>query len=117
MPCDVNIIGPGAGKLIISGNNENNIFQFYSGSQTVNNPVTISGLSLIDAKAQDGAIYSDNSLTLKNVVISGNSSSFDAGGFVVSGASVPQNKIDVSIINSRITGNSSSNGAGGVRTL
>jgi predicted outer membrane repeat protein len=69
---DVTITGPGAGKLIISGNGASRIFDINDGDDSTLSPSTISGLSIINGVTTDygGGVYSRESLTLKNVIIS-----------------------------------------------
>src|SRR5205823_3246560 len=82
---NVAIVGPGAGKLIIDGNNASRIFDFNDNASSADSPVSISGLSIMHGHATGGVgigsyalkdygggIYSAESLALKNVVISGN---------------------------------------------
>src|SRR5262245_3887736 len=69
----VTITGPGAGKLIIDAAGASRVFDINDGDDTKDSPTTISGLSIIRgaaAGAFGGGIYSSESLTLKNVVIS-----------------------------------------------
>ena len=105
------ITGPGAGKLIVNGNNAVQAF-YLGGPDTTDNPVTISGLSILNGKfAAGGAILSNESLTLNNVIASGNTVTNVGGAiFVVGGP-------HVSISNSRITGNHADNDGGGIFIL
>jgi predicted outer membrane repeat protein len=98
---DVNIVGPGAGKLIINGNDASGVFQF-GGSAGLS---TISGLSIVNGSRGNGGggIYCSESLTLKNVVISGNTSNAFGAGVNIHGNDTTPPKI--SIISSQITGN------------
>ncbi len=115
---NVTIIGPGAGKLIIDGDGKSRIFDFNDNASSADSPVSISGLSIINGHAKGGVgigtyaqnnygggIYSAESLTLKNVVISGNTADQDSGGVSVAG-----NKTDtkLSISNCVITSNTAS---------
>ncbi len=83
---DVTITGPGAGKLIVNGNAASGVFSF-DDVTTTDHPATISGLSIVNGKATNsgGGVFSNESLTLKNVVISGNQADI-AGGVWVSGS-------------------------------
>jgi fibronectin-binding autotransporter adhesin len=113
----VTIIGPGPGKLIISASGSSSrIFD-------VEASASISGMSLIDgngAGADDngsgGAIYSNHSLSLSNVVISGNTnSSAEVGGGVYVLGTSPG--VSVTVKNCVISGNQSDVGAGGIEIL
>src|SRR5438067_6152987 len=78
---NVAIIGPGAGKLIIDGDGKSRVFHFGDNASTHDNPVSISGLSIVhgNTTGNGGGIYSTESLALKNVVISGNTADQTAG--------------------------------------
>jgi hypothetical protein len=85
---NVTISGPGAGKLIIDAHNSSRVFHINDGVVNGDSPATISGLSMIDGNAQafaGGGIYSNESLTLKNVVISNCQAGLDGGGACVAG--------------------------------
>jgi CSLREA domain-containing protein len=76
------IRGPGAGKLILDGNDATRIFNITDGAATVRS-VVISGLSLVDGHAVGsggGGILTAESLTLSNVAISSCVADFDGGG-------------------------------------
>lgn len=75
---DVNIVGPGAGKLIINGDGNDRVFSI-NGTTGL---TSISGLSIVNGSTTGygGGIYSTESLALKHVVISGNSSVSGSGG-------------------------------------
>jgi hypothetical protein len=103
---NVTIKGPGAGKLIINGGGKYQIFSFGGQSSSA---VTITGLSMIDGAGVNGAaIFSSESLTLKNDILSGNAASGDGGA--VNAASGKH----LSITNSLITGNTSQGFGGGL---
>ena len=95
---NVTITGPGAGKLIVSGEASSGVFNITGQTGLT----TISGLSIVDGSNDDagGGIYCEQSLTLKNVVISGNYAT-SGGGVDVSGSAGAK----VSISNSLISGN------------
>jgi predicted outer membrane repeat protein len=104
---DVTIKGPGAGKLIIDGGGKYSGFYFIDHTTNVDRSVTISGLSVEHCSAihiYGGGIYSTESLTLKNVVISGNTAD-TAGGVWVNGNSGAGGAKSLTISNSLITGN------------
>jgi hypothetical protein len=79
---NINIKGPGAGKLTINAQNLSRIFHINDGTAAVKN-VTISGLSMIEgnsgAGSFGGGIRSLESLTLVNSLISGCQASGSAG--------------------------------------
>jgi Right handed beta helix region len=105
----VGIEGPGATALTVSGGGANRIF--YSLSVPSNgDPVTIAGLSLVDANSGGfgGAISNYNAaLTVKNATISGNSADSAAGI-----SSFPPGSLTV--INSTISGNHAAHYEGGI---
>lgn len=110
---NVNISGPGAGSLIINGGNKYGVFDFNDGKPTTDSPVTISGLSIVYGKSSSGgAIYSTESLTLKNVTISGNTSTQSNGGIYVSGNASAGTTVSIS--HSLITDNSAADFSGGM---
>lgn len=118
------ISGPGAAKVSIDGQGLYRIFDIDSGNPAVNSTVTIRGLTITDgyagrasasAPGVGGGIYSAESLTLENVVISDNSATGDGGGvFIHIPAATGLAKTRVIISNSVITGNKSGGGGGGI---
>jgi len=119
---NVNIVGPGAGKLIINGAGNFRVFDITDNAvsgrgPSVDSPASISGLSAVDGKvgAPGAGIFSTESLTLKSVVVSGNTvtgtgaSSYGGGVAVYGNAQLTK----VSITSSLIAGNSA-NAAGGM---
>jgi Ca2+-binding RTX toxin-like protein len=112
----VDISGPGADKLSVSGNNNSRIFYLYP---TVHGtPVTISGLTLTAGKApmggtangRGGAIFSKYAkLTLDRVVISNSST---APGGSPWGGGVENANGELIVRSSTIAGNSAGIGAG-----
>ena len=134
----VQVLGPGAPKLTISGNNNSRIFNVNLNAAP-NNPVTISGLTLTGGKDMGGgaiaskyanltvenAVLSRNSvgvdggaiwqtggqLTIRSTTISGNHSDTFRGGLIHFGNNPNQG---VTIESSTITGNTANNVAGGV---
>lgn len=109
---NVTIVGPGAGKLIIDGDNDSRILNVSDFADNTDSPISISGLSLLHGKVADGggALRSKESLTLKNVVVSGNTAS-SGGGVFVSGT-LAGTKVTVS--NSLVTSNYATNFGGGL---
>lgn len=99
----VNIIGPGADKLTIDGDNKFRIFEIAEGAAT-----GIAGLTLTKGHTTEfgGAIRSVSDLSIISSTISGNSASRDGGGLYVAGT--------LSVSNSTISGNSTDNTGGGV---
>jgi predicted outer membrane repeat protein len=91
---NVTIAGPGATKLFLDGGDMVRILEITDGNDATDSPVTISGLSFVRGNAGNsagdsgGAILSTESLTLKNCVISGNSS-YSAGGVAVLAQKTP----------------------------
>jgi parallel beta-helix repeat protein len=111
---DVTIKGPGAGKLIIDGGGNIRVLSIYDGVVGKDSPATISALSIVNGKAPAGAtgggIFSEESLTLKNVIISGNTATKGAGLNVGGDGSIQEK---VTIIHSRISGNTATDVGGG----
>ncbi|MEA3187572.1 MAG: hypothetical protein QOD99_1402 [Chthoniobacter sp.] len=71
---NVTIKGPGAGNLIIDGAFAIRIFHIDNGDTTTDAPASISGLSIVNGYQGTfggGGIFSAESLTLRNVTISG----------------------------------------------
>lgn len=106
----VTIIGPGAGQLTISGNNNSRIFDVTSSSAFV----VISGLTLTDGLAKfgnGGAILNAGTLVLQGDNITNSeaeSSVGHAGGF---GGAIA-NSGTLTLMNSTISGNTALGGAG-----
>jgi parallel beta-helix repeat protein len=99
------ITGPGAANATVSGNNASRIFNLNGGAAV---SITISGLTLTNAKASKngGAIFSNETLTLSNCVITGNTSPSEGGGIYQSGA-------PLTIIGSTLSNNKAADGGGG----
>lgn len=86
---NLNIVGPGASNLTISGNGSSRIFNIVAGSTAADAPVSISGVTLSRGAAtgtcpspnsgSGGAILATESLTLTNVVLSSNSAVRNGG--------------------------------------
>jgi len=112
---NVTIKGPGAGKLIINGAGLYQGFNINDNVSATDSPVTISGLSIVHGYSGSGGsgIYSTESLTLKNVTISGGTStSSPAGAFAVDVHGDTTAGTKVSISNSLISGNTGAGGGG-----
>lgn len=132
----VTIVGPGAGKLTISGANASRIFRLECPYGYVSTPVSISALTLVEGKAtygDGGALSSHNCLLLLSGVVatashatSGGCIAFDNGTItnsVVSGCQADQwgGGIEVNtalsaphIDFSTITSNTAVHGGGGI---
>jgi hypothetical protein len=104
------IVGPGAGKLIIDAGNLSRIFKITDGTATVK-AVSISGLSMVEGNAgalKGGAIISDETLALSNVVVAGSTTTGNGGGIFVDTTG------KVSVKASIVSGNSAGGGGGGM---
>jgi hypothetical protein len=109
----VDIQGPGASTLAVSGDESSGIF-YVATDETVGalrDPVTISGLELTEGDSGDGgAIYaSDTDLRLSAMTLSGNYASSNGGAIDVESSIV-------SITDSRIIGNTSGSEGGAMYT-
>jgi parallel beta-helix repeat protein len=105
----VDIQGPGAAVLTVSGNNASRVFYLYNGSATID--VTISGLTITGGSDTIGAgvVDFDENLTLDSVVITGNTASGDGGGLWADGFSMT-----LTIQDSTISGNTAGSDGGGI---
>ncbi|MDS4030179.1 MAG: right-handed parallel beta-helix repeat-containing protein [Candidatus Contendobacter sp.] len=105
----VDIQGPGAATITVSGGNASRVFYLYNGSATLD--VTISGLTITGGNANIGAgiVDFDENLTLDNVTITGNTASGDGGGLWADGFNM-----NLTIRNSTISGNTSGDDGGGI---
>src|SRR5262249_43654904 len=109
---NVTIVGPGSGKLIVSGNSASRVFHFDDGTAT-DSPATVTGLSIVSGAAtggKGGGIDSAESLSLKSVVVSGNNAEYGGGVFVegLAGAA------SVTISKSLIANNAATDFGGGL---
>ena len=96
---NLDIIGPVAAQVSISGNSADRVFNILSGS------VAISGVIIRDgSSAEGGGIRNDGILTLTNITVSNNTAS--SGGGIV-------NFSTLDMINSTVSSNEASNGSGG----
>jgi hypothetical protein len=82
---NLNIIGPGAGNLTISGNQATRVF--HVGSRLT---VTIAGLTIANGVADAGAgIYSDHAtLAVSNCIVTGNTTTSSSGAGIYSDGSL-----------------------------
>jgi MYXO-CTERM domain-containing protein len=105
----VDIQGPGAAVLTVSGNNASRVFYLYSPDALLD--VSISGLTITGGSASIGAgiVDFDENLTLDHVAITGNHASSDGGGLWMDGFSFA-----ATIRDSTISGNTADGDGGGV---
>jgi hypothetical protein len=110
---NVTIKGPGAGRLIIDGNDLGRVLRIDDGVAATDSPTTISGLSIVNGQTtgDGGGVLSNESLTLKSVVVSGNIGEI-GGGVAVFGDATAGTK--ASVISSFIAGNRSNDTGGGL---
>jgi hypothetical protein len=88
------IAGPGSSVLSISGNNQSRVLLIDDGNSATDSPVAISGLRITGGNptsanppgtcpaptGSGGGIYSNESLTLTNIVVEGNVTQRNGGG-------------------------------------
>ena len=97
---NVQILGPGANNLTVSGNDANRVFDVAFGSTA-----TIAGVTIADGSSADGGgILNDGTLTVTNATLSGNSSTGYGGGISNAGT--------LAVTNSTLSGNSAFGGGG-----
>ena len=119
---NLNILGPGAGNLTVSGNHSSRVFRI--GSRAT---VTLAGLTITQGvtTGYGGGIYSDHAaLTVSNCVVTGNSANNNTGGGVGGGiysdgtsSNVIQPKAGyatLNVVNCLVTANSCGNTGGGI---
>lgn len=109
----LNIIGPGANKLVLDGGKFDRIFNINDGDNTTDSPVSIFGVDFTHGaggSSAGGAILSLESLKLNHVILADNTASGGAGIFAVPASS---GATFVSIKNSLITGNVATHSGGG----
>ena len=90
---NLNIIGPGAANLTISGNNNSRVFNITAGT------VTISGVTISDGLAKSnigGGIYNQGTLALEGSIVSGNTATVSGGGIYNENGSVTLTNCSVS---------------------
>lgn len=110
----VDILGPGAGTITVSGNNSSRVFNLNNGSLAAVLDVTISGLTVSggggSATLRGGGIMNvDENLTLDGVTITGNTATLDGGGLSSDGFSHT-----LTVSNSTISGNTAGDDGGGI---
>ncbi|HEV7485554.1 MAG TPA: Calx-beta domain-containing protein [Thermoanaerobaculia bacterium] len=105
----VDIQGPGAATISVSGNNASRVFYLYTGSATLD--VRIAGLTITQGAANIGAgiVDFDENLTLEGVTITQNAATGDGGGLWADGFSMT-----LTVNNSTISGNTSGDDGGGI---
>ncbi len=105
----LDIQGPGAAALTVSGNNASRVFYLYSNSQELD--VRIAGLTITGGNETIGAgiVNFDEDLTLENVIITGNAASGDGGGLWADGFNM-----NLTIRNTTISGNTAGSDGGGI---
>ncbi len=102
---DVNVNGPGANQLTISGNNVSRVFNISSGKTVTISNLTVSGGKVTGAN-KGGGVLNSGTLTLTNVTLNGNSSD-SVGGGIFSGG-------NLTMTNCVVTGNTGKGGGGGI---
>lgn len=123
---DLQIIGPGARKLVISGNNASRVFQITAGS------VQLLGLTISQGRgigATGGGVTNSSTLLISDCIISNNSAGANGGGvfsnstLTINSSTINDNSSDsqggglrflgtATITNSTISGNSAVSGGG-----
>jgi parallel beta-helix repeat protein len=105
----LDIQGPGAAVISVSGNDTSRVFYLYSSTENI--AVNISGLTITAGNAEDGGgiVNFDEDLILDGVTISGNTASNNGGGLWADGF-----EMDLTIRNSIISGNTAGNDGGGI---
>ena len=103
----ITIDGPGADELAVSGDDSSRVFQIDPGAD-----VTISGLTITDGLASDGAgISNQGTLTLEKCAVTDNQANAGQPGFVVfpgiGGGIDNANLATMTILGSTISGNAS----------
>lgn len=102
----VDIQGPGASVLSVSGNSGSRVFYLYNGSALLD--VTISGLTLTFGDAGiGGGILNFENLTLDGVTVTGNNATGQGGGVWSSGGAL-------TLVDSTISGNTATGDGGGI---
>lgn len=102
---DLDITGPGASDLAVSGNNASRVFTIGAGVTASIRGMTITGGDATGASG--GGISSAGNLTLTDLIVSGNSAG-NAGGGIYSSAST------LTLTRSTVSGNNADDFAGGI---
>jgi hypothetical protein len=105
----VDIQGPGAANLTISGNSSSRVFYLYDSSATLD--VRIADLTITDGadSVGGGIIDFDENLRLDGVTITNNHASGDGGGLWADGFNMT-----LTILNSTLSGNTADDDGGGI---
>jgi hypothetical protein len=103
---DVDVQGPGAAVLTVSGNNASRVFYIYNSDALID--VTLSGLTIAQGTAAfgGGVINFDENVTLDHDVITANTAT--VGGGVATGGTTGT----LTVTNTTISGNTASAGGG-----
>ena len=101
----VNVNGPGAGLLTVSGGGQSRVFTLV-GVPQLGQAVTISGLTISGGSTtgKGGGVYNFGSMTLDSVTISGNTAGTDGGGVY--------NRGQLTLLDCTLSGNSASSNGG-----
>jgi hypothetical protein len=105
----LDIEGPGADQLTISGNNAARVFQINAGLTAGISDVTIADGAVNGVLVEGGGIYNLGTLALSNCILSGNSTGFD-GGAIGNGGTL-------TVSNSTLSGNSAQRFGGGIANI
>jgi uncharacterized repeat protein (TIGR01451 family)/CSLREA domain-containing protein len=105
---DLNILGPGANNLTVSGNNLAKVFTVSAGNTVRLDALTVSGGNGAGGIGFGfgGGIFNEGTLTITNSAVSGNSAA-DQGGGIYNAAGM------LTITNSTVSGNSALTEVGG----
>ncbi|MDP9193665.1 MAG: right-handed parallel beta-helix repeat-containing protein [Acidobacteriota bacterium] len=105
----VDVQGPGAAVITVSGNNSSRVFYMYNGSGEID--VRIAGLTITEGSDVIGAgvVNFDENLILDGVTITENNSVSDGAGLWADGFNM-----DLTITNSTISGNIAGGDGGGI---
>ncbi len=109
----VDIQGPGAAALTVSGNNTGRVFYLYNGAALLD--VTISGLTITGGGAVTfgaGIIDFGENLVLDGVTMTGNTAS--AGGGAIAATDLTGDGMSLTVRDSTISGNDSGRDGGGI---
>lgn len=102
---DLSITGPGDTLLTIDANNASRVFNITSGALVTLTGFTITGGLASSSGDHGGGIISLGTLTLSNMLITGNAATDRGGGIYNNGGAL-------TVLDSRISGNTAATGAG-----
>jgi hypothetical protein len=98
---DVQILGPDANNLTVSGNDANTVFVVKPGVTA-----TVAGLTIADgSSSKGGGILNEGTLTVTNCTVAGNSASGGTGGGI-------ENDGTLTVTDSALSGNAAADGGG-----